>query len=127
VNVPADLRYTPTHEWVRMEGGMAVVGITEFAVHAIKDVVFLELPDVGRKLEAGKPFGVVESVKAVFDLNCPVSGEVAEVNTKAAEDFTLLQDAYGKGWLLKVRAAGLDLSQSMDAAAYQTHCANEHH
>ncbi len=126
MNTPDDRRYTASHEWVRLEGGLAVVGITEFAVQAIKDVVFLELPEQGRELQAGKPFGVVESVKAVFDLNSPVDGPVAEVNGKAVEDLELLKDPYGAGWLLKVRAAALPAGL-MDAAAYQAHCAAEQH
>lgn len=123
---PADLKYTASHEWVRMEGGSALVGITEFAVHAIKDVVFLELPGAGKALQAGAPFGVVESVKAVFDLNSPVTGTVAEVNQRAAEDFELLKDPYGAGWLLKVSPAALGQGL-MDAAAYEAHCAAEQH
>lgn len=126
MNAPADLKYTASHEWLRMENGLAVVGITEFAVHAIKDVVFLELPAVGKAQEAGKPFGVVESVKAVFDLNSPVSGEVVEVNQKAAEDFGLLNDPYGKGWLVKIKP-GAEMPGLMDAAAYAAHCAAEQH
>jgi glycine cleavage system H protein len=126
LNIPADLKFTATHEWVRMEGGTAVVGITEFAVHAIKDVVFLELPEVGKALQAGSPFGVVESVKAVFELNSPVDGTVAEVNQQVAGDFGLFKDPYGAGWLLKVRAASLPAGL-MDAAAYQAHCAAEQH
>jgi len=126
LKIPADLKYTPTHEWARMEGDVAVVGLTDFAVHAIKDVVFLELPEQGRVLEAGKPFGVVESVKAVFDINAPVSGPVAQVNAKAAEDFSLLQDPYAAGWLIKISASALPAGL-MDAAAYQAHCASEQH
>ena len=126
MKIPAELKYTPTHEWVRLEGAVAVVGLTDFAVHAIKDVVFLELPEVGRALEAGKPFGVVESVKAVFDLNAPVSGPVAQVNAKAVEDYSLLQDPYAAGWLIKITASALPAGL-MDAAAYQAHCASEQH
>jgi glycine cleavage system H protein len=122
------LKYTPTHEWVKMEGNLATVGITAFAVAAIKEIVFLDLPSAGKAVSAGKPFGAVESVKAVFDLNCPVSGTVAEVNAKAAADFNLLaKDPYEEGWLVKIQAAGADLSSLMDAAAYEKFCAQEHH
>ncbi len=128
MGVPADLRYTKSHEWARLEGGKVVVGITDFAVAAIKEIVFLELPPLGRAVEAAKPFGVIESVKAVFDLKAPVSGKVAEVNAKMAEDFeALARDPFVQGWLVKLEAPGADLSGLMDAAAYEKFCAEEHH
>ncbi len=100
---PNDRKYTKTHEWIKVEGAGASVGLTEFAVHAIKDIVFLELPGAGKAVEAGKPFGVIESVKAVFDLNSPLAGSIAEVNTPLLNDYnTLVADPYGKGWLLKL-------------------------
>lgn len=125
---PQDLRYTSSHEWVRLKGRTAEVGITDHAVAAIKDVVFLELPEAGRELAAAKPFGVIESVKAVFDLNAPVGGKVTEVNKGLQDDFGPLQgDPYGKGWMIKLDVKDTDLSGLMDAAAYEKFCAQEHH
>jgi glycine cleavage system H protein len=122
------LKYTATHEWVKMEGGLAVIGITDFAVGAIKEIVYLDLPSPGKAVAAGKPFGAVESVKAVFDLNSPVSGSVAEVNTKASQDFNaVVSDPFGRGWLIKVKPEGADLSKLLDANAYGKLCAQEHH
>jgi len=125
---PSDRLFTKTHEWIKIEGATASVGLTEFAVHAIKDIVFIELPRVGRALEAGKPFGVVESVKAVFDLNAPLAGTVAAVNGGVEADFTpLASDPYGAGWLLRLTHVTGDQSALMDGAAYDRFCAQEHH
>ena len=125
---PNDRRYTPSHEWVKFEGLSATVGLSEFAIHAIKDIVFLELPEGGRALEALKPFGVIESVKAVFDLNSPVAGTVSEVNSPLMSDFdTLAKDCYGKGWLIKLDCKSADTAGLMDAAAYDKFCAEEQH
>lgn len=104
---PKDLKYTPTHEWVRLDGGTATVGITEHAAHALSDLVYLGLPAVGDKVAAGKSFGEIESVKAVSDLNAPVDGEVVEVNDALSDDLpTINHDPYGKGWLIKVKLKG---------------------
>lgn len=101
---PADLQYTKSHEWVRIEGDEATVGITDYAQDALGDVVFVELPELGRELEAGVVFGTVESVKAASDLYAPVAGEVIAVNEDAVAAPELLnQEPYGKGWLLKLR------------------------
>ena len=126
---PNDLKYTKSHEWARLQGDEAVIGITDFAVAAIKDIVFLELPSAGKQLEAGKPFGVIESVKAVFDLNSPLSGEVTAVNSGMQDEFgTLGADPYGKGWLIKVKVKNpAEAGALLDAAAYEKHCAEEHH
>ena len=125
---PNDRKYTKTHEWIKVEGTGASVGLTEFAVHAIKDIVFLELPAAGKAAEAGKPFGVIESVKAVFDLNSPLAGSIAEVNTPLLNDYnTLVADPYGKGWLLKLSGVAGDQSQLLDAAAYDKFCAEDQH
>jgi glycine cleavage system H protein len=125
---PNDRKYTKTHEWIKVDGAGASVGLTEFAVHAIKDIVFLELPAAGKAAEAEKPFGVIESVKAVFDLNCPLSGSIAEVNTPLLDDYnTLVSDPYGKGWLLKLSAVSGDQGHLLDAAAYDKFCAEDHH
>jgi glycine cleavage system H protein len=125
---PNDRLYTKTHEWIKVDGAEATVGLTEFAVHAIKDIVFLELPAAGKAVEQGKPFGVIESVKAVFDLNCPLGGIIAGVNAKVADDFApLASDPYGAGWLLKVSGLSGDKGALLDAAAYDKFCEEEHH
>jgi glycine cleavage system H protein len=125
---PTDRRYTKTHEWIKVEGSSATVGLTEFAVHAIKDIVFLELPAKGQVVEAGKPFGVVESVKAVFDLNAPLSGTVSAVNEGLRDDFgPLSADPYGAGWLIRLEGIGGDPGALLDADAYDRHCAEETH
>jgi glycine cleavage system H protein len=101
MNHPDDLRYSPTHEWVRAEGNTATIGITDFAQNELGDVVYLELPDVGRTLQKGDVFGTVESVKAVSDLYTPVSGEVIEVNDELPESpEEINQDPYVRGWMI---------------------------
>jgi glycine cleavage system H protein len=118
--VPADLRYTKDHEWVRVAGDAATVGITAFAAEQLGDIVFVELPDVGRKLDQFATFGVVESVKAVSDLFAPLGGEVVETNSALAGKPELVnEDPYDAGWMIKLRLA--DASQVdglLDAAAY---------
>lgn len=120
-NVPATLKYTEEHEWVRDEGAVVVVGITDHAQAALGDVVFLDLPEVGRQLSRGKAFGVVESVKAVSDLYAPIDGEVVEVNAalvNAPEQVN--KDCYGAAWMLKVKAKNAaDVAGLLDAAGYQ--------
>ena len=119
--VPGDLRYTKDHEWIRVEGDEALVGITDYAADQLGDIVFVELPDVGRALEQHGTFGVVESVKAVSDLYAPVAGEVVAVNEALAGKPELVNDdPYGDGWMLRVRLA--DAAQAdalLDAAAYE--------
>ena len=107
MNVPEELQYTRSHEWVRREGETATVGITDHAQDELGDVVFVELPEVGATFDAGEAFGAVESVKAVSDLYAPVGGEVVEVNS-ALEDAPekINEDPYGDGWILKLRAGG---------------------
>jgi glycine cleavage system H protein len=107
MSVPGDLQYTKSHEWVRVEGDVATVGITDHAQDELGDVVFVELPEQGATLEAGDSFGAVESVKAVSDLYAPVGGEVVEVNG-ALEDSPekINEDPYGEGWILKLRTSG---------------------
>jgi glycine cleavage system H protein len=108
--VPSDLRYTTDHEWVRVEGDTATVGVTDFAANQLGDVVFVDLPSAGTKLEQFGTFGVVESVKAVSDLYAPLSGEVAEANADlAAKPELVNSDPYGAGWMIKVSLA--DASQ----------------
>ena len=118
--VPAELRYTKDHEWIRVEGDEAVVGITQYAADQLGDIVFVELPDAGRSLEQHATFGVVESVKAVSDLYAPIGGEVTEANGELSGQPELVNsDPYGKGWMLRVRIADpAQLDSLLDATAY---------
>ncbi|MDP9455165.1 MAG: glycine cleavage system protein H [Actinobacteria bacterium] len=107
MSVPGELQYTKTHEWVRIEGETATVGITEHAQDELGDVVFVELPESGRTLDAGEAFGAVESVKAVSDLYAPLPGEVVEVNESLGDNPEKInEDPYGEGWILKLRVSG---------------------
>jgi glycine cleavage system H protein len=101
---PEDRKYTKEHEWVKIDGGVAVVGITDFAQDQLGDVVYVELPNVGDRVQMMKPFGVIESVKTASDLYAPVTGEVVEVNDSLADAPQMVNDApYADGWLIKVR------------------------
>jgi len=124
---PEDRRYTKDHEWVRVEGGRGTVGITDYAQKQLGDVVFLELPEVGRKLKAHEVFGSVESVKAVSELFSPVSGEVAQVNSAlAGKPETINTDPHGEGWMMVVTLADpREADGLMDAAAYSAFVAEE--
>lgn len=129
---PESLLFTKTHEWVRLEtepsgGQVAVVGITAFALEALTDLVFIDLPAVGRRVQAGQPFGEVESVKAVSDLYSPVDGEIIEVNSSVTDHLDrLAQDPYQTGWLVKIRVADdSNLKTLLDYDAYQKHCAEQ--
>lgn len=119
--VPNDLRYTRDHEWVRVEGGVATVGITAIAADQLGDIVFVELPDAGRDLVGGRSFGVIESVKAVSDLFAPVSGTVVETNGDLAQSPELVNsDPYGAGWMLRMTIADdAQLAALLDAAGYE--------
>lgn len=104
MEVPGNLRYAPTHEWIAVEGNLVTIGITEFAVEQLSDLVFIELPKVGESLTQGDPFGEIESTKTVSDLNTPAGGEVVEVNTEVIEDLDLIKDSpYNSGWLIRIR------------------------
>jgi len=118
--VPTDLRYTKDHEWVRVDGDEAVVGITDYATNQLGDIVFVELPDVGRTLSQAGTFGVVESVKAVSDLFSPVSGEVTSGNDALAAAPELVNsDPYGDGWMIRLKLANpTEVDELLDAAAY---------
>jgi len=118
--VPTELRYTKDHEWVRVDGDVATVGITEYASKQLGDIVFVELPDPGRTFEQFATFGVVESVKAVSDLFAPVSGEVTEANSALAGAPELVNsDPFGEGWMIRVRLGGpAEVDDLLDAAAY---------
>ena len=119
--VPGDLRYTKEHEWIRVEGDEAVIGITQYAADQLGDIVFVELPDAGRALEQEAAFGVVESVKAVSDLVAPVSGEVTAGNEALGTAPEVVNaDPYGEGWMVRVRLADASQIDSLlDAAAYE--------
>ncbi|MDI9640884.1 glycine cleavage system protein GcvH [Kamptonema cortianum] len=104
MNIPTDLKYTKSHEWIRLEGDLATVGITDHAQSELGDIVFVDLPNAGRALTAGDSFGTVESVKTVSDLYSPIDGEVVEVNSLLGAQSELVNsDPYGDGWLVKVR------------------------
>jgi glycine cleavage system H protein len=119
--IPSDLRYTKEHEWVRVAGDEATIGITQHAADQLGDIVFVELPEPGRRLEQFATFGVVESVKAVSDLFAPVAGEVVEGNAGLATTPEVVNsDPYGAGWMLRVRLSDpAQLEQLLDAAAYE--------
>jgi len=118
--LPDDRRYSREHEWVRVEGSVAVIGITSFAADELGDIVYVELPELGAKLAQFSSFGVVESVKAVSDLFAPVSGDVAEVNDDLRASPELLNsDPFGAGWIAKVTLTdAAEMEQLLDAAAY---------
>jgi glycine cleavage system H protein len=126
--VPSDLRFTKEHEWIRVEGDIATVGITAHAADQLGDIVFVELPAVGRRIDQHATFGVVESVKAVSDLFAPVGGEVVETNDDALRGAPerVNSDPYGEGWMLRVRIADpSQVSGLLDAAAYEALIAEE--
>jgi glycine cleavage system H protein len=126
---PANSKYTNEHEWVRVEGDTAVVGITEYAQSELGDVVFVELPAVGAQIKQGETFGVVESVKAASDLYAPVSGEVVEVNAALQDAPDLVnKEPHDGGWMLRVRPSDLasELQQLMDAAQYDEYVKGLH-
>ena len=126
---PKALRYSKTHEWVIMDGNEATVGISDFAVKQLTDLVYIELPAVGKAFSAGEEFGVVESVKAASDLYAPISGEVIASNTDLEDDLAVLSDdPFGKGWMIKMKAADPgELASLLDRAAYEKHCESESH
>jgi glycine cleavage system H protein len=123
LKIPSDLKYASSDEWVRLDGETAILGISDYAQDQLNDIVFVELPDVGRDLKKGEAFGVVESVKAASDIYTPVGGVVVEVNSALQDEPELINnDPYGRGWIVKIRvndASGIDAL--MDADAYRTH------
>lgn len=120
MNVPADIKYTKTHEWVRAEGDTATIGITDHAQSELGDIVFVELPEAGRVLAQGSSFGTVESVKTVSDLYAPVSGEVVETNPALGAQSELVNtDPYGGGWMMKIKLSNPgELDGLLSADAY---------
>lgn len=124
---PEELKYTEEHEWVMVEEALAVIGISDFAQDALGDVVFVELPEVGTVLEAGKAFGVVESVKAVSDIYAPISGTVEEINEDLLDAPEIINTSpYEDGWMIKIRMAdAADADALMTADAYQALIAEE--
>jgi glycine cleavage system H protein len=118
---PKDLKYSETHEWVRVDKDFATVGITEFATKQLTDLVYVELPSTGAKVAKGSSFGVVESVKAVSDLHSPVSGTAVKVNEKLSKEPEIVtQDPYGEGWMIKVKIEDPpELDTLMDSEEYE--------
>jgi len=118
--VPADLKYAKSHEWVRVEGGVATVGISDHAQHELTDVVFVEVPALGRKVKAGEACAVVESVKTASDIYAPVSGEVIDANKALADKPDLVNsDPYGQGWFFKIKMADpAELNKLLTPADY---------
>ena len=124
---PDDLKYTKEHEWVRIKGDVAIMGITDFAQEQLGDIVYLELPAEGEAVEQGEPFGVVESVKAVSDLYAALSGEVLEINDPLAENpETLNEDCYEEGWMIKVKVSDKkEVDTLMSCKEYQAYVKEE--
>ena len=121
MNFPAELRYTKDHEWIKLEGNTATIGITDFAQRELGDIVYIEVETVGKSLEAGAVFGTVEAVKTVSDLFLPVSGTITALNPELANSpESVNSDPYGKGWMVKMTVnEPADLQGLMDAAAYE--------
>ena len=126
---PSTLKYARTHEWIHLDGQTATLGISDFAVKQLTDLVYIEFPAIGASYSAGETFGEVESVKAVSDLLTPVAGEIVEVNGDLENDLAVLSDdPFGKGWLVKMKVADPSTVDSlMDKAAYDAHCASQDH
>lgn len=128
-DVLEELKYSKTHEWVRVEGNVAVIGITDFAQGELSDIVMVELPEVGREVKAEDSIGVIEAVKAVADLYSPLSGKILEVNSNlGAAPETINKDPYGEGWILKLELSDpSEAEKLLDAAAYKEFLASEGH
>ena len=122
-DIPSNLRYSTEDEWTRTESGRVTIGVTDYAQSQLGDIVFVELPEVGRSVEKGEPFGVIESVKAVSDLYAPISGEIVEVNTDLAERPEVVnEDCYGDGWMIVIEPEeDAEVEALLDADAYREH------
>lgn len=119
--IPGDLKYTKEHEWVKVDGGTATVGITDYASGELGDIVFVETPKIGAKVQQMKPFGTIEAVKAISDLFSPVSGEVVGVNDELGNDAAVInKDPYGNGWIIKIKLSNPgELDSLLSAADYE--------
>lgn len=126
-NTPEELSYTKDHEWVRVKGDSATIGITDHAQNQLGDVVYVELPKVGEKFESGEPFGSVESVKAVSEIYMPLGGEVTQMNTALADSPELVnEDPYGKGWMIELKIAdSSEIDGLLSAAEYEDYLKEE--
>ena len=122
MNFPENLRYTKDHEWIRLEGNEAIIGITDFAQHELGDIVYVEIETIGQQLNAGDVFGTVEAVKTVSDLFLPVNGTVTEINPKLNTNPELVNnDPYGEGWMVKMKVASTsDVEALLNKDAYQS-------
>lgn len=123
MNIPSDLKYNKDHEWVKIDGDVVTIGITDYAQGELGDVVFVELPEEGTEIVINETFGSIEAVKAVADLFSPVSGEVIEINEAIMDEPEKVnQDAYGEGWMIKIKTSNPDeISELMDASDYEAH------
>ena len=121
MNIPGDLKYTKDHEWAKIEGDVATIGITDYAQSELGDIVYIELPEEGLKTSQADSFGTIEAVKAVSDMFAPLSGEVVEVNTKLADNPELInEDPYGKGWIIKIKLSDSnEVVSLLDKSAYE--------
>ena len=126
---PATLKYSQSHEWLHLDGNTATIGITDFAVEALTDLVYVELPELGRTLNAGEIFGEVESVKAVSDLYAPIAGEVIEINSELPDDLDALsEDPFGRVWMIKLTVTDDSAADALlDEPGYQAHCQSAGH
>ncbi len=124
---PADAKYTKTHEWVKVEGDIGIVGLADYAVEHLSDLVYVELPPTGTQAVQNEAFGEIESVKAVVDLSAPVSGEIVEINEGLPDSLELLSDdTYGAGWMVKIKLSDAgELENLMDLEAYNKYCETE--
>lgn len=121
MNVPPELSYTNEHEWVRLEGNVATIGITDYAQGELGDIIFVEFPEIGQELVKDDPFGTIEAVKTVADLFAPVSGKITELNTSIEDNPELLnEDNYGKGWLVKIKMSEFSETEELLSADQYT-------
>lgn len=125
----SDLKFSQTHEWAKVEGNIATIGITDFAIQQLSDLVYIGLPKINQIVKAGEPFGEIESVKAVSDLNAPLSGEVIEINEQVTSNLDMIaKEPYGKGWLVKIKIANpAEESNLLSAEAYKKLCDESKH
>lgn len=121
MNYPKELKYAESHEWIKVEGNIATIGISDYAQSELGDIVFVELPEVGDAVSKGESCGTIEAVKTVSDINSPVSGEVVEINEALEDEPTLVNtDCYGEGWIIKVKVEDdSELDELLDADAYE--------